>query len=79
MNMKDQIREQALQLPKEELRGLVAELNEYLLSEKNSHLETAWQRELLKRKQAHDEGQSKPIPWSELRVKLQGTVDGSSS
>ncbi|MDF1666889.1 MAG: addiction module protein [Planctomycetota bacterium] len=79
MDLKDQIREQALKLPKDELQGLVAELNEYLISDNSSQLEAAWEKELLKRKKAHKEGHSKPIPWSELRSKLQETIDGAAS
>jgi putative addiction module component (TIGR02574 family) len=73
------ILEDALQLSDRDRADLAVSLIDSLDSSVDSDWEAAWDQELARRTKELDEGSVQTIPWSEVRRKLRGRLDGRAN
>ena len=63
---------EALKLPPERRAALAAALLDSLDQEVDQDAEAAWEAEIDRRLRDLDSGAVRPIPWSEVRLKISG-------
>ncbi|MFQ5683976.1 MAG: addiction module protein [Candidatus Binatia bacterium] len=63
---------EALKLPPEARAALAGSLLDSLDQEIDEEAEAAWQVEIERRLRELDSGTTKPIPWSQARLKISG-------
>lgn len=61
----------ALQLPEDDRLALATELLESVEGPENPEWAAAWAAELDRREREIDEGRVKPVPWAEVKAKLE--------
>ena len=67
--------ENAMQLSDRERADLAASLIESLDPSIDDDWQNAWDAEISRRVSELEDGTAKPIPWSEVRAKLQGKLN----
>lgn len=71
----EKIRKQALKLSEQERAELAQELIDSLHPEKEFKTKETWSRELKKRIERYEHGESSTKPWSEIKKNAQSLLD----
>ena len=76
MSSKEHVIEAALKLPEKDRLEIAERLYESLEAWPDPEVDEAWAREIERRMQAADSGESKPVPWEEARRQMMEDENG---
>jgi len=74
-----QLLDDAMQLPDDDRAALAPQLIESLEPTTDRDAQAAWDAEIQRRLDEWDTGQISPIPWSEARKMILGSLDGPAA